>query len=55
MLDEKTEQAGIRFLTKLKKTTTKTLLSEVYVVNDRVTYSILTKLLQGMLQDLECL
>jgi hypothetical protein len=50
---EKTEQVGIRFHTKLKKTATK--LSEVYVENDRVTYSILTKLLQGMLQDLECL
>jgi hypothetical protein len=34
---EKTEQVDIRFLTKLKKITTKTLLSEAYVENDRVT------------------
>jgi hypothetical protein len=34
---EKTEQGNIRFLTKLKKTATKTLLSEVYAENDSVT------------------
>jgi hypothetical protein len=39
---KKTEQVDIRFLTQLKKTATKTLLSDCY--------SILTKLLQGMLR-----